>query len=73
MKKETITKIRSNPYLYQYLRENSYHYKYLYRDDNYLKEIEKQMKEYYKLTPSDKLERLQDKINLIQTFMSVIE
>ena len=73
MKEETIYIIKNNPIIYNYLREESNHYKYLYRDDKYLKEIEKKAKEKYQLRVEDKLERLKDNIELINTFMSVID
>lgn len=73
MKEETIYIIKNNPVIYNYLREESNNYKYLYRDDKYLKEIEKKAKEKYQLRVEDKLERLKDNIELINTFMSVID
>ena len=42
--------IRSNPNIYRFLREESYWYKYLNRDPNYIKELEKIVKNKYKLT-----------------------
>ena len=73
MDKEIVNIIRNNPIIYNFLREESYHYKYLYRDPNYIKKIENLAKEKYKLTTVDKIERLKDNINLINTFLSVIE
>ena len=67
MSEEVLNIIRNNPYIYSFLREESYHYTYLYRDDNYIKEIERIAKEKYKLTLSDKIE------NLINTFLSIME
>ena len=72
MNKEIIYKIKTNPMIYQILREESYHYKYLYRDNNYIKYLEKYAKEKYKQRPIDKIEKLKNTINLVQTFMSVI-
>lgn len=73
MTKETIEYIKNTPYIYDFLREESYHYKYLYRDDNYLKTIERLAKEKYKLTLKDKLERLNNSLNLINTFIDVMD
>ena len=56
-----------------YLREDSSLYKELLRNPEYIKEIERRAKEFYKETSIDKIERLQDKINLIRTFMDVLE
>lgn len=73
MKKETLIKIKTNPLIYNILREESYHYKYLYQDDNYIKVLEKLAKKKYKQTNIDKAERLINNINLIKTFLSVID
>ena len=73
MRKETINYIKNNPLIYNYLREESYHYTDLYKDDNYIKEIEKLAKKKYKQTNIDKVERLINNINLIKTFLSVID
>ena len=72
MNTETLNYIRNNPYIYNFLREESYHYKYLYRDNNYIKTIEKLAKKKYKLELSDKIERISNTINLLNTFFDVI-
>lgn len=73
MNKELLNKIRSNKLIYSYLREDSSHYKKLLRDPNYIKEVERLAKEFYKETSIDKIERLKDKIDLINTFIGVFE
>lgn len=73
MNEETIYIIKNNPIINRFLREESYHYKYLYRDNNYIKTIERLAKEKYKLTISDKIENFKNTLNLINTFMSVID
>lgn len=73
MNEETIYIIKNNPMIRQFLKEESYHYKYLYRDDNYIKTIEHLAKEKYGLTISNKIENFKNTLNLINTFMSVIE
>jgi hypothetical protein len=65
--------IRSNPNLYRFLREESYWYKYLNRDPSYIKEIEKRMKNKYKLTVSDKLDRLNQSMSLLNGFMDIMK
>jgi hypothetical protein len=72
MNKELLNKIRENKLVYSYLREDSSLYKELLRNKEYIKEIEKKAKEFYKETSIDKIERLNDKINLIKTFMDVL-
>lgn len=73
MNEETIYTIKNNPMIRQFLKEESYHYKYLYRDDNYIKTIERLAKEKYGLTISNKIENFKNTLNLINAFMSVIE
>ncbi len=65
--------IKNNPNLYRYLRENSYWYKALNRNPNNLKYMEEEMRERYQLRPSDKINKLMDQLNLIRTFMDMIE
>ena len=72
MDKELLNQIRSNKLVYSYLREDSSLYKELLRNPKYIKEIERRAKEFYKETSIDKIERLEDKINLIRTFMDVL-
>ena len=73
MTTETLVAIRNNPYYYNYLRENSSWYKLLNRDINNLKLMEIEMKDYYKLNFSDKLNDLNNKISMIKTFMDIIK
>lgn len=70
---ETQMIVRSNPNLYRFLREESYWYKYLNRDPSIIKEVEKRMKEKYKLTSQDRLEKLNQGINLLSGFMEMMK
>lgn len=72
MKIETIHQIKSNPIIYNYLRDDSQHYKYLYRNPEHIKVIETLAKEKYKLRSIDKIEKLRNNIDLIKTFMDVL-
>jgi len=72
MKLETFQKIRNNPIIYNYLREDSSHYKYLLRYDKHLKVVENLAKERYKLRSVDKIEKLKTNIDLLKTFMDVL-
>ena len=69
---ETQIKIRNNPYLYRYLRENSSWYKALNRDPNSIKQMETEMKKAYKLNLTDKIENINNKIEMIRTFIDII-
>ena len=72
MTTETLIRIRNNPIVYNYLRDNSYWYKELNRDGNIINEIEKEAKDYYKLNLSDKLNNLNEKLDVLKTFMDII-
>ncbi|MBO5120469.1 MAG: hypothetical protein J6C28_02125 [Bacilli bacterium] len=72
MKLETINYIKNNPLIYNYLREDSSWYKRLNRGDDVLKELEETAKKYYKQTPEDKLKKLSKNIELIKTFLEVM-
>ena len=73
MKEETIQIIKTNPLIYNYLRVDSSWYKYLVKSPKYIKEVEKQAKKYYKLTATDKLNKLSKNIELITTFIDVLK
>lgn len=73
MQEETIYIIKTNPLIYNYLRVDSSWYKYLIESPKYIKEVEKEAKKYYKLTPTDKLEKLSKNIELITTFIDVLK
>ena len=72
MQVATLLKIKSNPNLYRYLRENSYWYKYLNRSPLSLKEMEEEMKEQYRLRPTDRLENVSNTIKMIESFLEVM-
>ena len=73
MREDTINKIKNNKMLYEYLKNNYYHFKKLYRDDNYLKKVEYLAKEYYHERGIDKIEKIKNKLDLLNTIMSVID
>jgi len=64
--------IKSDPYLYRYLRENSYWYKELNRDPSSIRRMEEEMKSRYKLTTGDKINQLARSIDMLRTFIDVI-
>lgn len=69
---EIRNQIRSDNYLYSYLREDSYQYKYLYRDKKYIKKINELTRKKYHITNIDKLEKLNNTLNLINTFIDMV-
>lgn len=72
MQVETKLKIKSNPNLYRYLRENSYWYKYLNRSPLFIKQLEEEMKEKYRLRSVDKIENISNTMKMIESFLEVM-
>lgn len=70
MNLETQFKINNNPMLKKYIKENSYWYKYLNRNPNLINKMNEEMKKKYNLRMEDKLEDLNNKINIISAFMN---
>jgi len=69
---ETQIKIKNNPYLYQYLRDNSSWYKLLNRNPNSIKQMETEMKNAYKLNLTDKISNINQKIEMVRTFIDIL-
>lgn len=72
MRLDIQIKLKNNPNYLKYLRENSYWYKRLNRNPNLFKEFEEEVKEKYKLRPTDKIGKTLDTIEMIQTILSSI-
>ena len=72
MDRQVLKIIRSNPMIYNLLRDESYHYIYLYKDPNYIRVLERLAKEKYKVKYSDRMDRLSNSLDLIKTFLDVI-
>ncbi len=66
----TQFKIKSNANYIKFLRENSHWYKFLNRDDNYFKQFENEMKTAYRLRPTDRINKVIDTFDMIQTILS---
>lgn len=69
----TQYKIFNDNLLHQYLRENSYWYKLLNRNPELLDSMIREMKDTYKLNPSDKIERFGEKLSMIESILKVLE
>ena len=65
--------LNSNIYLKRFLRENSFYYKNLLRNPNFINELNNIMKETYKLTIPDKLEKIKNDISMFNTVMNVLK
>ena len=66
-------KFRNNPTYLKYLREHSYWYKYLNRDPASFKIFENEVKENYKLRPSDKMIKILNGIEMIESIVSTLK
>jgi len=66
-------KLKGNPNYINYLRQNSYWYKILNRNPDLINEMVKEMKDRYKLNTGDKIERIGEKLSMIDTILKVIE
>ena len=70
---DIIMRINNDPLQKRFLRENSYWYKYLNRNALYYRDFINDMKNKYKLTPQDKLNKVIDNINMLNTFLEVLK
>lgn len=66
-------KIKSNPNYVKYLRENSFWYKELNRNPDSFRLFEEKMKEDYRLRPSDRVSKVIDTIDMLQTVLSTLK
>lgn len=69
----TQKKVFSNNLLHRYIRENSYWYKMLNRNPMLIDKMIQEMKDKYKLNTGDKIERLQERLNFVESLLKVIE
>lgn len=68
----TQYRIRNNSNNLRYLRENSNWYKYLNRNSSYIKPFEEEMKQRYKLTTKDKVDKLVDSLDTISQLLDIL-
>lgn len=66
-------KIKQDPRQLSFLRENSYWYKYLNRSEKYYKDFIDDMKDKYKLKPTDRLNKMMENIEMFRTFLDVLK
>lgn len=69
----TLININSDPKQKQFLRENSYWYKYLNRNSSYYKEFISEMKQAYKLTTTDRINKISTDLNMIKSIIDVLK
>ena len=70
---EVQQKIFSNELLHRYLRENSHWYKILNRHPELINDMIQEMKDRYKLNTGDKIERLGERLSMVESILKVLE
>ena len=63
-------KIKNNPNYTKYIREHSYWYKILNRDHLMFKKFEEEVKDVYKLRPTDRISKALDTFEIIQNLLT---
>lgn len=66
-------KIKNDPNLQRFIKEHSYWYKELNRNPNNFKNFVYDMKDKYGLKTTDKLNKMLDNINMVQSVLSVFK
>ena len=69
----TQQKIFKDDMLHRYLRENSHWYKILNRHPELINNMVQEMKDKYKLNPGDKIERLGERLSMLESILKVLE
>lgn len=70
---ELQLKINQDPKQISFIRENPIWYKRLNRNPYLYKDFINDMKDKYKLNPSDKFNKMLNNISMIQTFLDVLK
>ena len=65
--------LNNNYYLKKFLRENSNYYKDLIRNPNFINNLNEIMKKEYKLTIPDKLKKIKEDINMLNSVMNILK
>ena len=69
----TQQKIFKDDMLHRYLRENSHWYKILNRHPELINNMVQEMKDKYKLNTGDKIERLGERLSMVESILKVLE
>ena len=73
MRLDIKNRIDSDINLKKYLKENSHWYILLNRNPNNLKFMIEEMKIKYKITPEDKLKKLNNSITMMKEFLDILK
>lgn len=66
-------RIKNNPHYQRYIREHSYWYKILNREPQAFQKFEEEVKEQYHLRPSDRIGRMLETVEMLQTLVSTLK
>lgn len=66
-------KIKNNPNYQRYIRENSHWYKILNRTPEAFKQFEEEVKDKYRLRPSDRISKVLENIEMVQAILSTFK
>ncbi len=66
-------KLKASPLYKNYIRQNASWYKTLTRNPESFKNFEEEVKSFYKLRPSDKINKMLEIVELAGTFMSALK
>lgn len=69
---ETQFYLNNNLLLKKYLHENPKYYKILNRDPKFIIELNEIMKEKYKLTLPDKIDKFKERLDMLNTFIDIL-
>ncbi|MBR3660968.1 MAG: hypothetical protein IKN63_03585 [Bacilli bacterium] len=64
--------LNNNPLLKKYLHENPKYYKALNREPEFILELNELMKEKYKLTLPDKIDKIKERLEMLNTFIDIL-
>lgn len=73
MRIDVQMKINSDPKLISFIRENPIWYKNLNRNPNLFKEFTMDMKDKYKLRPSDRINKALSNIGMIESIINILK
>lgn len=65
--------LKNNPYLARYIRENSNWYKILNREPKMLKVFEEEVREKYRLRPTDRLNKALETLEMLESIMGTLK
>ena len=69
---ETQFYLNNNPLLKKFLHENPKYYKILNREPEFILKLNEIMKEQYKITLPDKIDKVKERLEMLNTFIDIL-